>query len=149
MAAELSKAYPMDSKITEVAGAPAAATNAPAKFEIPSVMKGGKNKKNKKNSKKRKYHGGNNMVEMKNQEQKDKNVDMKNTDDMAGGNNDDMKNQNNVDMKNQNNVDMKNQNNVDMKNNESKSFFSDWFGGKSKKRKGKKDKKKRKSARKH
>ena len=138
--AELSKAYPMDNKMTEVAGAPAAATHTPAKFENPTLMKGGKNKKNKKNSKKsykkRKYQGGNN------------NVDMKNMDDMAGGNNVEMKNQGN-DMTGGNNVDMKNQNNVDMKNNESKSFFSDWFGGKSKKRKGKKDKKKRKSARKH
>ena len=74
------------------------------------------NKKNSKKSyKKRKYHGGNN----------------------------------NVEMKNQNKDEMKNQNNDDMKNNESKSFFSGWFGGKSKKRKGKKDKKKRKSAKKH
>ena len=69
--AELSKAYPMDNKMTEVAGAPAAATHTPAKFENPTLMKGGKNKKNKKNSKKsykkRKYQGGNNNVEMKNQ----------------------------------------------------------------------------------
>lgn len=146
MATELSKAYPMDSKMTDVASAPAAATNTPAKFEVPSTISGGKNKKNKnnkKNSKKRKYHGGSIMDDMKNQEQKN---DMKNQEqkdknvDMTGGNNDNMKNQNNDDTKNQEQKD---------KNVESKSFFSGWFGGKSKKRKGKKDKKKRKSARKH
>ena len=46
MAAELSKAYPMDSKMTEVGGDAAAATNSPAKFEVPT-MKGGKKNKNK------------------------------------------------------------------------------------------------------
>jgi hypothetical protein len=130
MAAELSKAYPMDSKMTEVGGAAPTATNTPAKFEVPP-MKGGKKNKNKKSM--RKYRGGNQnqqngdmkihaqngLLKGGNQNQQN---DMKNQNqqngDMMGGNqqNDNMKNQNqqNDDMMggNQQNDNMKNQKSI-------------------------------------